>query len=230
MAASYSASAPRPTSSHTQPLFRLDPPTAEEEEADFRAQVDAVSEWFSSPRFARTKRPYSAELVATKRGTQPVSPLHPSNLSAKKLWAALERASDKGVPLHTMGAVDPIQMTQQAPHLDVLYVSGWAASSVLTTGFNEVGPDLADYPYTTVPNQVQRMRKAQELHDRKMWDERRVGNKDKQPWIDYLRPIIADGDTGSVPTLSPSPFPTRTSSSLTQSRTALAATAACRPS
>ncbi|GAA5894509.1 hypothetical protein JCM8208_006260 [Rhodotorula glutinis] len=196
MAASYSASAPRPTSSHTQPLFRLDPPTAEEEEADFRAQVDAVSEWFSSPRFARTKRPYSAELVATKRGTQPVSPLHPSNLSAKKLWAALERASDKGVPLHTMGAVDPIQMTQQAPHLDVLYVSGWAASSVLTTGFNEVGPDLADYPYTTVPNQVQRMRKAQELHDRKMWDERRVGNKDKQPWIDYLRPIIADGDTG----------------------------------
>ena len=198
MAASYSASAPRPTSSHAQPLFRLDPPTAEEEEADFRAQVDAVAEWFSSPRFARTKRPYSAELVATKRGTQPVSPLHPSNLSAKKLWAALERAADKGVPLHTMGAVDPIQMTQQAPHLDVLYVSGWAASSVLTTGFNEVGPDLADYPYTTVPNQVQRMRKAQELHDRKMWDERRVGNKDKQPWIDYLRPIIADGDTGCV--------------------------------
>ncbi|GAA5822114.1 hypothetical protein JCM3770_000414 [Rhodotorula araucariae] len=196
MAATFSASAVQGSSAPSQPLFRLDPPTAEEEEADFRAQVAAVSEWFASPRFARTKRPYSAELVATKRGTQPVSPLHPSNLSAKKLWAALERASDKGVPLHTMGAIDPVQMTQQAPHLDVLYVSGWAASSVLTTGFNEVGPDLADYPYTTVPNQVQRLRKAQELHDRKMWDERRAGDKAKQPWIDYLRPIIADGDTG----------------------------------
>ncbi|GAA6016086.1 hypothetical protein JCM10207_004438 [Rhodosporidiobolus poonsookiae] len=196
MAASYSSSAPRASSAPTQPLFRIDPPTAAEEEADFRAQVDAVSEWFSSPRFARTKRPYSAELVATKRGTQPVSPLHPSNLSAKKLWALLERAGARGEPLHTMGAIDPIQMTQQALHLDVLYVSGWAASSVLTTGFNEVGPDLADYPYTTVPNQVQRLRKAQELHDRKMWDERRCGNKDKQPWVDYLRPIIADGDTG----------------------------------
>ncbi|GAA5994200.1 uncharacterized protein JCM10292_001928 [Rhodotorula paludigena] len=196
MAAPYSASALRAGAAPSQPLFRLDPPSAEEEAADFQAQVDSVQEWFSSPRFARTKRPYSAELVATKRGTQPVSPLHPSNLSAKKLWALLERAGERGVPLHTMGAIDPVQMTQQAPHLDVLYVSGWAASSVLTTGFNEVGPDLADYPYTTVPNQVQRLRKAQELHDRKMWDERHTGNKEKQPWIDYLRPIVADGDTG----------------------------------
>lgn len=180
-----------------QPLFRLDPPTAAEEEADFRSQIHSISEWFASPRYSRVKRPYSAELVATKRGTQPIAgPTHASNVSAKKLWAALERASSKQVPLHTMGAIDPVQMTQMAEHLDVLYVSGWAASSVLTTGFNEVGPDLADYPYTTVPNQVQRLRKAQELHDRKMWDERRTGNKEKQPWIDYLRPIIADGDTG----------------------------------
>jgi hypothetical protein len=44
--------------------------------------------------------------------------------------------------------------------------------------------------------QVQRLRKAQELHDRKMWDERRCGKQGSQPWIDYLRPIIADGDTG----------------------------------
>lgn len=102
------------------------------------------------------------------------------------------------MPLPTMGAIDPIQMTQMAPHLEVLYVSGWASSSVLTTGNNETGPDLADYPYTTVPNQVHRLRKAQELHDRKMWDERRTGNKATAPWVDYLRPIIADGDTGSV--------------------------------
>ncbi|GAA6004966.1 hypothetical protein JCM11491_002292 [Sporobolomyces phaffii] len=195
-APSRTASMTRTRPHSTAPLFRLDAPTAAEEQADFEAQIADVANWFASPRFANVKRPYSPELVATKRGTQPVSPTHASNVSAKKLWAALERASDRGVPLHTMGAIDPVQMTQMAEHLDVLYVSGWAASSVLTTGFNEVGPDLADYPYTTVPNQVQRLRKAQELHDRKMWDERRTGNKDKQPWIDYLRPIIADGDTG----------------------------------
>lgn len=184
---------PSATNHDHLPLFRLDPPTEAEERQQFEAQVSEVQAWFDSPRFARTKRPYSAELVATKRGTQPVSPLHPSNISAKKLFAALTRASEEGKPLHTMGAIDPVQMTQQAPHLDVLYVSGWASSSVLTTGNNETGPDLADYPYTTVPNQVHRLRKAQELHDRKMWDERRNGNG---PWIDYLRPIVADGDTG----------------------------------
>lgn len=195
----------RSNSTSTYPLFRLDPPTAEEELSDFNQQISSITEWFKSPRFQRVKRPYSAELVATKRGTQPISgSTHPSNISAKKLWALLERAASasasngngNGKPLHTMGAIDPVQMTQMAKYLDVLYVSGWAASSVLTTGFNEVGPDLADYPYTTVPNQVQRMRKAQELHDRKMWDERRSGGAGKQEWIDYLRPIIADGDTG----------------------------------
>ena len=108
----------------TAPYFRLDPPTPAEEAADFAAQVESIQAWFDSPRFANTKRPYSAELVATKRGTQPISPLHSSNISAKKLFAALSRAADKGLPLPTMGAIDPIQMTQMAPHLEVLYVSG----------------------------------------------------------------------------------------------------------
>ena len=89
-------------------------------------------------------------------------------------------------------------MTQMAPNQEVLYVSGWACSSVLTTT-NEVSPDLGDYPYNTVPNQVQRLFKAQQLHDRKHWDERRRMTKEqreKTPYIDYLRPIIADADTG----------------------------------
>ena len=97
-----------------------------------------------------------------------------------------------------VGAIDPIQMTQQAAHQEVLYVSGWACSSVLTTT-NEVSPDFGDYPYNTVPNQVQRLFKAQQLHDRKNWDARRkMSNteREKTAYIDYLRPIVADGDTG----------------------------------
>lgn len=97
-----------------------------------------------------------------------------------------------------VGAIDPVQMTQQAPHQEVLYVSGWACSSVLTTT-NEVSPDFGDYPYNTVPNQVQRLFKAQQLHDRKAWDDRRKLSKAKREetaYVDYLRPIIADGDTG----------------------------------
>lgn len=97
-----------------------------------------------------------------------------------------------------MGAIDPVQMTQQAAHQEVLYVSGWACSSVLTTT-NEVSPDFGDYPYNTVPNQVQRLFKAQQLHDRKHFDQRRklsAAERRDTPYIDYLRPIIADGDTG----------------------------------
>jgi isocitrate lyase len=97
-----------------------------------------------------------------------------------------------------VGAIDPVQMTQQAPNQEVLYISGWACSSVLTTT-NEVSADFGDDPYNTVPNQVQRLFKAQQLHDRKQFDIRRKMSPEERkstPYVDYLRPIIADGDTG----------------------------------
>jgi isocitrate lyase len=64
---------------------------------------------------------------------------------------------------------------------------------------NEVGPDLGDYAYTTVPNQVHRMFKAQQLHDKKHYHERRqmtAEQRAKTPYVDYMRPIVADADTG----------------------------------
>ncbi|KAF8273026.1 isocitrate lyase and phosphorylmutase [Lactarius quietus] len=131
-------------------------------------------------------------------GSLPPLPL-PSTLLADKLYAVFDRAAKEGKPVHTLGAIDPVQMTQMARWLEVMYVSGWAASSVLTTANNEVGPDLGDYPYTTVPNQVHRLFRAQQLHDRKHYDQRVDASPEeraKMPYIDYLRPIIADADTG----------------------------------
>lgn len=99
-----------------------------------------------------------------------------------------------------MGAIDPVQMTQQAPNQEILYISGWACSSLLTTT-NEVSPDFGDYPYNTVPNQVQRLFKAQQMHDRKQWDVRRKLTPEQRKetlYVDYMRPIVADGDTGYV--------------------------------
>lgn len=100
-----------------------------------------MSAFFSQPRFASLKRPYTPEDVVTKQGSLPVLPL-PTTLLADKLYATFENASSQGKPVLTMGAIDPVQMTQMAKHQDVVYVSGWAASSVLTTANNEVGPDL----------------------------------------------------------------------------------------
>ncbi|KAJ8108827.1 hypothetical protein ONZ43_g6309 [Nemania bipapillata] len=166
------------------------------EDALYESQIKDVEAWWATPRFAGIKRPYSAADVVSKRGSQMQS--YPSSVMARKLFNLVKEREAAGEPIHTMGAIDPVQMTQQAPHQEVLYLSGWACSSVLTTT-NEVSPDFGDYPYNTVPNQVQRMAKAQSMHDRKQWDLRRkmtAEERSKTPYIDYLRPILADGDTG----------------------------------
>ncbi|KAI1150336.1 isocitrate lyase [Nemania diffusa] len=166
------------------------------EDALYESQLKDVEAWWSTPRFAGIQRPYSAADVVSKRGSQMQS--YPSSVMARKLFNLIKEREAAGEPIHTMGAIDPVQMTQQAPHQEVLYLSGWACSSVLTTT-NEVSPDFGDYPYNTVPNQVQRMAKAQSMHDRKQWDLRRKmtpEERTKTPYIDYLRPIVADGDTG----------------------------------
>jgi isocitrate lyase len=177
-----------------------------DEDGWFEERVKQTEEWFSSPRFANIKRPYTAASVVEKRGTLPI--VYPCDHQARKLWELLQKYAAAKKPLMTMGAIDPVQMTQMAPHQEVLYVSGWACSSVLVSGItclillivgNEVGPDLGDYAYTTVPNQVHRMFKAQQLHDKKQYLERRqlsAEERAKKPYIDYMRPIVADADTG----------------------------------
>ena len=199
------------------PALPLQAPSLEEENYVFNDRIDEMDAFFHLPRFANIKRPYSAASVASKQGSMPVLPL-PSTLLADKLYAILDKAAKEEKPVHTMGAVDPVQMTQMAPHQDVVYISGWACSSLLTTCNNDVGPDLGcvaalpsvaillkihsrDYPYTTVPNQVQRIFRAQQLHDKKHYDERisaSVEARAKMPYVDYLRPIIADADMGLV--------------------------------
>ncbi|KAL5339604.1 isocitrate lyase [Aspergillus crustosus] len=166
------------------------------EDALYEEQIKDVEAWWSSRRFEGIKRPYSAADVVSKRGSLQQS--YPSSLMARKLFDLLNERARENKPVHTMGAIDPVQMTQQAPNQEVLYISGWACSSVLTST-NEVSADFGDYPYNTVPNQVQRLFKAQQLHDRKHWDARRKLTPEQRkeaPYIDYLRPIIADGDTG----------------------------------
>ncbi|KAI0436521.1 isocitrate lyase [Xylaria telfairii] len=166
------------------------------EDALYESQIKDVEAWWSTPRYAGIKRPYTAADVVSKRGSQTQN--YPSSVMARKLFNLIKEREAAGEPIHTMGAIDPVQMTQQAPHQEVLYISGWACSSVLTTT-NEVSPDFGDYPYNTVPNQVQRMAKAQSMHDRKQWDLRRkmtAEDRQKTPYVDYLRPIVADGDTG----------------------------------
>ncbi|KAH6569070.1 hypothetical protein BASA62_005108 [Batrachochytrium salamandrivorans] len=175
------------------------PPSAlflEEEQQAFDTQVQEVGQWWSSSRFSLATRPYSASDVVSKRGTLPIS--YPSNLQAKKLWSLLQAHKANKTASYTYGALDPVQVIQMAKYLDTIYVSGWQSSSTASSS-NEPGPDLADYPMDTVPNKVEHLFMAQLFHDRKQHECRLSTPADaraKLPYTDFLRPIIADADTG----------------------------------
>ncbi|KAG1772313.1 isocitrate lyase [Suillus occidentalis] len=169
---------------------------AKTERAAFQAEVAEVERWFQSPRFARVKRPYTAAQVVAKRGTIPIK--YPSEIQGKKLFALLSEHAKNGTPSHTYGALDPVQVTQMAKYLETIYVSGWQSSSTASST-NEPGPDLADYPSNTVPNKVEHLFMAQLFHDRKQREARSNMSEAElaaTPFIDYLRPLVADADTG----------------------------------
>ncbi|KAL0706860.1 hypothetical protein Bca4012_073286 [Brassica carinata] len=167
-----------------------------EEEGRFEGEVAEVQTWWSSERFKLTRRPYTARDVVALRGH--LKQGYASNEMAKKLWRTLKSHQANGTASRTFGALDPVQVTMMAKHLDTIYVSGWQCSSTHTST-NEPGPDLADYPYDTVPNKVEHLFFAQQYHDRKQREARMSMSREeraKTPFVDYLKPIIADGDTG----------------------------------
>ncbi|KAK3296859.1 isocitrate lyase [Chaetomium fimeti] len=162
----------------------------------FAKEVDQIKKWWSEPRWRRTKRPFTAEQIASKRGNLKIE--YASNTQSKKLWDILENRFQTKDASYTYGCLEPTAVTQMAKYLDTVYVSGWQSSSTASAS-DEPGPDLADYPYTTVPNKVGHLFMAQLFHDRKQRQERMSvprAQRSKLANIDYLRPIIADADTG----------------------------------
>ncbi|CAJ0628792.1 10864_t:CDS:2 [Entrophospora sp. SA101] len=168
----------------------------DQEQAAFEHEASEVERWWKSGRFAHIKRPYSAKEIVSKRGL--LKQQYPSDTQAKKLWSLLNSHKKNKTASHTFGALDPVQVAQMAKYLETVYVSGWQCSSTASTS-NEPGPDLADYPMDTVPNKVEHLFMAQRFHDRKQQEARlslSKAERAKIPFVDYLRPIIADADTG----------------------------------
>ncbi|KAF2748319.1 isocitrate lyase and phosphorylmutase [Sporormia fimetaria CBS 119925] len=166
------------------------------EEQKYQQEVEEVKKWWSDSRWRYTRRPFTAEEIVAKRGNLKIQ--YPSNAQAKKLWGIVEDRFKTKDASFTYGCLDPVMVTQMAKYLDTVYVSGWQCSSTASTT-DEPGPDLADYPMTTVPNKVGHLFMAQLFHDRKQREERLTTPKDKRAKVantDFLRPIVADADTG----------------------------------
>eukprot|EP00931_Biecheleriopsis_adriatica_P021812 TRINITY_DN1415_c0_g1_i7.p1 TRINITY_DN1415_c0_g1~~TRINITY_DN1415_c0_g1_i7.p1 ORF type:complete len:570 (-),score=149.30 TRINITY_DN1415_c0_g1_i7:60-1694(-) len=169
---------------------------ASAEDAAYEARLKEMSAFMGSERFKHTTRPYKVEDVVKLQGTMP---LHFTGAKiSDKLYKMMRDHQAKGTCSHTFGALDTVQVVQMAKYLTSVYVSGWQCSSTASTS-NEPGPDVADYPYDTVPNKVDQLFRAQLFHDRKQFEERRrisPEERAKTPCVDYLNPIIADADTG----------------------------------
>ncbi|KAJ9635424.1 mitochondrial 2-methylisocitrate lyase [Coniosporium tulheliwenetii] len=171
----------------------------EAEDALFDAQVQQVKDWWASPRYKGIKRPYSAEDVVSKRGA--MQQTYPSSLMALKLFNLFEEKAAKGSPYIPVSSLNPQLAFAEADSCPQptgpLHIR---LGLLISPDDHERSlPDFGDYPYNTVPNQVQRLFKAQQMHDRKNWDNRRKMSAEERkstPYIDYMRPIIADGDTG----------------------------------
>lgn len=151
----------------------------------------SINNFLNSSRFANKKRPYGAQEVA--RLTPPVPRTYKSAYMSMKLWSLLKEKAAVGGLSHTFGCLDPVQVAQMGKYLSSIYVSGWQSSSTASI-INEPGPDLADYPYNTVPNKVDQLYRAQEFHEAKECE--RAMRTGKPKAVDFMRPIIADADAG----------------------------------
>ncbi|KAJ8125097.1 hypothetical protein O1611_g8543 [Lasiodiplodia mahajangana] len=69
------------------------------EDALYESQVKGVEAWWSTPRFAGIKRPYTAADVVSKRGSQMQS--YPSSVMARKLFNLIKEREAAGEPIHT---------------------------------------------------------------------------------------------------------------------------------
>ncbi|KAL8794139.1 MAG: hypothetical protein Q9195_003324 [Heterodermia aff. obscurata] len=168
----------------------------DQEDRLFHEDVRAVKEWWSHTRWRHTKRPFTAEQIVAKRGNLKIQ--YPSNDMSKKLWGIVEARFKDQDASFTYGCLEPTMLTQMAKYLDTVYVSGWQCSSTASST-DEPSPDLADYLMNTVPNKVRQLFLAQLFHDRKQREERITTPKASRGSVantDFLRPIIADADTG----------------------------------
>lgn len=96
----------------------------EAEDALYEAELKEVEAWWSSPRFAGIRRPYSAADVVSKRGSQKIA--YPSSVMASKLFELIREREAKGEPIHT--SEPPLPSLQRGPRR-TSNESQWAPST-----------------------------------------------------------------------------------------------------
>ena len=142
-------------------------------------------------RFAGIKRDYTPEEVERLRGSIKIEYSMCKNQS-EKLWELLNTENY----VNTLGSLSGNHAVQHAKAgLKAIYLSGWQVAADANSA-GEMYPDQSLYPYDSAPKLVESMNNALIRADQIQHMEIMDGDMKSENRVDYMLPIIADGEAG----------------------------------
>ncbi|MDA9753418.1 isocitrate lyase [Candidatus Pelagibacter sp.] len=142
-------------------------------------------------RFAGIKRDYTPEDVERLRGSIKIE-YSICKQQSIKLWKLLNTENF----INTLGSLSGNHAVQHAKAgLKAIYLSGWQVAADANSA-GEMYPDQSLYPYDSAPKLVEAMNNALIRADQIQHMELKDGEIKKDKRVDYMLPIIADGEAG----------------------------------
>ena len=146
---------------------------------------------YNLKRFAGIKRDYSSEQVERLRGSIKIEHTL-CKLQSKKLWELLNSEPY----INTLGSLSGNHAVQHAKAgLKAIYLSGWQVAADANSA-GEMYPDQSLYPYDSAPKLVEAMNNALIRADQIQHLEKMNGEIKDNQIVDYMLPIVADGEAG----------------------------------
>jgi len=142
-------------------------------------------------RFSGIKRDYTPEEVERLRGSIKIEHSMCKHQSTK-LWKLLNSEPY----INTLGSLSGNHAVQHAKAgLKAIYLSGWQVAADANSA-GEMYPDQSLYPFDSAPKLVDSMNNALVRADQIQHMEIKDGDMQSKDRVDYMLPIIADGEAG----------------------------------
>ena len=142
-------------------------------------------------RYSGIKRDYTEQEVERLRGSIKVN-YTICDLQSKKLWSLLNTEPY----INTLGSLSGNHSVQHAKAgLKAIYLSGWQVAADANSA-REMYPDQSLYPFDSAPKLVEGMNNALIRADQIQHMEITDGDIKDKDRVDYMLPIIADGEAG----------------------------------
>jgi len=146
---------------------------------------------YNLKRFSGIKRDYTPEEVERLRGSIKIEHSMCKHQSTK-LWKLLNSEPY----INTLGSLSGNHAVQHAKAgLKAIYLSGWQVAADANSA-GEMYPDQSLYPFDSAPKLVDAMNNALVRADQIQHMEIKDGDMKLKDKVDYMLPIIADGEAG----------------------------------